>query len=118
MPGGSQWWWVEGQMPHSFDIDVAIEAGELVARVAGELDLTTRAALTDEVVAKLGDPEVLRVAVDLGGVTFCDSSGLGALLDIRRAAGDAGIDMVLRAVPAPVGRLLDLTDVDAWLRRE
>jgi anti-anti-sigma factor len=58
------------------------------------------------------------LVIDLGGVTFCDSSGLGALLDIKRAAGGAGIAMVLRSVPPPVERLLDLTDVDGWLTRE
>jgi anti-sigma B factor antagonist len=104
--------------PQSFDIDVAADGDELVARVSGELDLSARPYVTETVAAKLRDGGIERLVVDLAGVTFCDSSGLGALLDIRRAAGDAGVDMVLRAVPRPVSRLLDLTDVDAWLRRE
>jgi anti-sigma B factor antagonist len=102
----------------SFDIDVAADGDELVARFSGELDLLARPYVTETVAAKLQDGGIERLVVDLGGVTFCDSSGLGALLDIRRAAADAGVDMVLRAVPRSVSRLLDLTDVDAWLRRE
>jgi anti-sigma B factor antagonist len=105
-------------MPKNFDIDVATEAGELVARVSGEFDLSAREPVVARVTKLLGSDEVRRVAVDLGHVTFCDSSGLGALLDIRRAAGDAGVEMVLRNVPPPVARLLDLTDVDGWLQRE
>jgi anti-anti-sigma factor len=104
-------------MPQSFDIDVVVEGGELVVRASGELDLNSRSVLVEKVTAPLTGV-VERVVVDLGDVTFCDSSGLGALLDIRRAAGDAGIAMVLRDVPAPVARLLDLTDVDGWLARE
>lgn len=105
-------------MPRNFDIDVATDAGELVARVSGEFDLSAREPVVARVTKLLVSGDVRRVAIDLGRVTFCDSSGLGALLDIRRAAGDAGIDMVLRNVPPPVARLLDLTDVDGWLQRE
>jgi anti-sigma B factor antagonist len=107
-------------MPQSFDVQVAAgHDGSLVARVSGELDLTARTALVDAVTEPLGDGgAVKRLALDLERVTFCDSSGLGALLDIRRASNDAGVDMVLRNVPLPVARLLDLTDVDGWLRRE
>jgi anti-sigma B factor antagonist len=105
-------------MPKNFEIDVATEAGELVVRVSGELDLTARGALVDRAMEPMATAHVARLAIDLTQVTFCDSSGLGALLDIRRAAGDAGVEMVLRNVPPPVARLLDLTDVDSWLTRE
>lgn len=104
-------------MPQSFDIDVVLEANELLVRASGELDLSSRPVLVDKVTAPLTNV-VDRVVVDMGEVTFCDSSGLGALLDIRRVAGDTGTEMVLRNVPAPVARLLDLTDVDGWLARE
>lgn len=104
-------------MPQSFDIDVVLEAGELVVRASGELDLNSRSVLVEKATAPLTNV-VERVVVDMGDVTFCDSSGLAALLDIRRVAGGAGTTMVLRNVPAPVARLLDLTDVDGWLARE
>jgi len=105
-------------MAQSFDIDVSIEADELVVRASGELDLSTRTILVDRVIPSLKDGGAVRIAIVLDEVTFCDSSGLGALLDLRRAAGDAGIDLVLRNVSPPVARLLDLTDVDGWLARE
>ena len=54
----------------------------------------------------------------MSGVTFCDSSGLGALLDVRRAASQAGVEMVLRDVRRQVARLLDLADADGFLTRE
>jgi anti-sigma B factor antagonist len=108
-----------GPMSRSFDIQVAAEGGDIVARVSGELDLAVRDEVVSTVSGALDGAEPdARLVADLGRVTFCDSSGLGALLDLRRASADAGIRMVLRDVPPQVARLLDLTDVDGWLPRE
>ncbi|HLT69009.1 MAG TPA: STAS domain-containing protein [Acidimicrobiales bacterium] len=105
-------------MSQAFHTDVARSSDELLVRVSGELDITVRTALVDDVGAALQEEPPPRLVLDLGGVTFCDSSGLGALLDIRRLADEAGVAVVLRAVSAQVARLLDLTDVDGWLTRE
>ncbi|HET6952599.1 MAG TPA: STAS domain-containing protein [Acidimicrobiales bacterium] len=106
-------------MPRSFDIQVAAEGPDLVARVSGELDLAVRAQLVARVSDALSaaDPPG-RLVADLGDVTFCDSSGLAALLDLQRVATDTGFRLMLRDVPPQVARLLDLTDVDGWLPRE
>lgn len=104
-------------MTTSFRIEAETEAGAVVVRLSGDLDLTARPLLTDRVLPQV-TTTVERLVVDMEDVTFCDSSGLGGLLDIRRAAGDAGVDMVLRNVPRSVARILDLTDVDGWLQRE
>ena len=74
--------------------------------------------MVEALVLPMSQDGASRLVVDMSGVTFCDSSGLGALLDVRRAAGDAGVAMVLRAVSRQVARLLDLTDADGWLTRE
>lgn len=105
-------------MTRSFDTDMALDAGELVVAITGELDLSARPELVDQVGEALDGDDVRSVTLDLHGVTFCDSSGLGALLDIKRVSDSAGVEVVLRTVPASVGRLLDLTDVDSWLTRE
>lgn len=105
-------------MSQAFHTDVARSSDELLVRVSGELDITVRTALVDDVGAALQEEPPPRLVLDLGGVTFCDSSGLGALLDIRRLADEAGVAVVLRAVSAQVARLLDLTDADGWLTRE
>jgi|SRR5690554_2732709 len=105
-------------MSQAFHTDVARSSDELLVRVSGELDITVRTALVDDVGAALQEEPPPRLVLDLGGVTFCDSSGLGVLLDIRRLADEAGVAVVLRAVSAQVARLLDLTDADGWLTRE
>jgi anti-sigma B factor antagonist len=105
-------------MPAIFDIDVTTEGDTIMATLAGELDLTAREAVVEALGTSLSRDAVSRLVVDMSGVTFCDSSGLGAQLDVRRAAADAGVAMVLRAVSRQVARLLDLTDADGWLTRE
>ena len=46
---------------------------------------------------------------DLAGLTFLDSSGLGALYRTRQAAGEQGVALRLQEVPAHVMRVLDVT---------
>ncbi|MGN6160841.1 MAG: STAS domain-containing protein, partial [Marmoricola sp.] len=46
---------------------------------------------------------------DLAGVTFIDSSGLGALVQIQKSARDKGVSLVLTRSSAPTRRLLELT---------
>jgi anti-anti-sigma factor len=75
--------------------------------------------VTEQVSGALAEnDDVERVAVDLGDVKFCDSSGLGALLDIRRAADKLGATIVLRAPSAGVARVLDIAGIDELLPRE
>ena len=49
------------------------------------------------------------IVLDLGEVTFLDSSGLGALVTIRTAAIEAGKDIRMRNVPSRVARVLAIT---------
>lgn len=49
------------------------------------------------------------IDVDLGGVTFVDSSGLGALVRLQRRADADGRRLRLANVPRSVARVLDLT---------
>jgi anti-anti-sigma factor len=72
--------------------------------VEGELDLADEQPLIDEVDAVMGSSDVV-VELDLARVDFIDSSGLRALLLLRRAHGDR---VRLGARSAPVQRVLDI----------
>jgi anti-anti-sigma factor len=102
--------------------DIATKATgpeELVVRLSGELDLVSRPGVVEQTTKAVGDvPALERLVVELAGVTFCDSSGLGTLLDISRLVTDQGAVMVLRDMPPAVSRLLDLAGVDDVLSRE
>jgi anti-sigma B factor antagonist len=91
----------------------------LTVRLSGELDLAARPMVTERVTGALVEnADIERVAVDLGGVKFCDSSGVGALLDIRRAAERSGATVALSAPSAGVARVLDIAGIDDLLPRE
>ncbi|MFD7409777.1 STAS domain-containing protein [Streptomyces sp. NPDC059866] len=49
------------------------------------------------------------VVVDLGQVTFCDCTGLSALLAAACTARARGVELRLRAVPHSLARILRLT---------
>jgi anti-anti-sigma factor len=57
-----------------------------------------------------------RIVVDLGQVTFIDSSGLGALISGLKATRQAGGDLRLADVPEQVMTVLRLTNLDRVLR--
>ncbi|MGH9229148.1 MAG: STAS domain-containing protein [Acidimicrobiales bacterium] len=107
-------------MQPGFDIEISDDPPTiLTVRLSGELDLTARPVVTEQVTAALvEDGDIERVVVDLAGVKFCDSSGLGALLDIRRVAEGVGAGVVLRSPSVGVARVLDIAGIDDLLPRE
>ena len=76
-------------------------------RVSGELDLATVGALVERLhpVAAGADGDL---RLEVGGLTFIDSTGLHALMRLARAM-PAPHRLVLVDVTAPVRRLLELT---------
>lgn len=64
--------------------------------VAGELDLATATHLADCVALALTAIRTTQLMLDLGGMTFCDSAGLQAMVNAQRACRKRGIGMVLR----------------------
>jgi anti-anti-sigma factor len=76
--------------------------------VSGEVDIATVDELLTEARACLeGVTEICDI--DLAGVTFMDSSGLGALVRIRNLAQDHGKRVLLTNVPDSVSRLFEVT---------
>lgn len=57
-----------------------------------------------------------KVAVDLGGVSFIDSSGLGALVGGLKSARQAGGDLRIAAAGDQVRSVLELTNLARVLR--
>lgn len=91
-----------------FRIDVAAEAGPSTLRVSGEVDLAVAAELRQAGLSCIESDDV-GLRVDLGDVTFIDSTGLGALVQLRSAARDSGKMLQLVNVPDEVSRMLQLT---------
>ncbi|MFD5102776.1 STAS domain-containing protein [Streptomyces albidochromogenes] len=75
--------------------------------LAGDLDVVSAPDLRQAVQAAVAGHR--SVLVDCRGLTFCDCSGLNALLGAARAAKAGGADLRLCAVPRALARLLRLS---------
>ena len=83
--------------------------------VAGELTDAARRPLVREVTdLLLAQPSLHHVDLDLRGVTFVNSAGVGVLVQLQKLAAPRGIEVVLVAPPAAVVRPLQLTGL--WHR--
>ena len=89
------------------------ETGECVLRVSGEVDLSN-VALLREAVESFVASSPPRVVLDVGDLTFMDSSGLAALLQVATRV-DA---VVLRHPRNIICRLIETTGVSSILTTE
>ena len=95
----------------SFGMDVRGEGRWLVTRVHGDLDVNTSPALREALFAAVDDGQHALV-LDLSGLAFIDSTGLGVLVAVMKQARTRGGDLVLRRPTAAVMRVLELTGLD------
>ena len=89
-------------------------AGEtLYAYLAGEIDhdaaQSLRMQLDDALVSR--SPRTL--IIDLGGVGFMDSSGIGLILGRYKLARELGGTVVVQHVPKDIRRMLALAGIDS-----
>ncbi|MFL6160458.1 MAG: STAS domain-containing protein [Marmoricola sp.] len=76
--------------------------------VSGEVDIAVADALHDAALAALG-PDLPGLVVDLSGLTFLDSTGIGALVRIRNDVIAGGRTLTLANPTARIVRILDVT---------
>ncbi|MGA6161721.1 STAS domain-containing protein [Amycolatopsis magusensis] len=87
-----------------------------VLRLDGDLDYTSAEEFTALATARLGTAGVLRI--DCAALGLCDSSGLSALLMLRRRADAAGVPVLLDNRGRALDRLLEVTGTFAYLTGE
>ena len=92
------------------DISVYRESNETIVELTGEIDLQTAPRLTGAVDAALAE-DPARVVLDMGGVTFCDSRGLGTLVVLSRAATRSRAVLVLANLGDFLQRLLAVSGI-------
>lgn len=98
-----------GTRPLRLQLD-QLDGQGVCVRVTGELDLLT----TEELHAQLTEiltPE-RAVVLDLGGVTFMDSTGLAAIVKAVNRAKTIGAELKIASpLPSQPQRLLELTGI-------
>ncbi|MEU4559157.1 STAS domain-containing protein [Actinoplanes sp. NPDC023936] len=87
---------------------------EIVIALAGEIDVLTVTELSTIVNELLAEPPS-RIVLDMAGVTFCDSQGLGTLVVLSRKAQHAHTVLSLANVGDFLMRVLDITGLRSAL---
>jgi anti-sigma B factor antagonist len=97
------------------ELDLKLEpsGADMVMWAVGALDLYTAPKLRASMLEVLvGRSDPFRVTLDMGGVDFVDSSGLGVLVAVLKRLRFLGGDLVLRAPSLSLSRLLEITGLD------
>jgi anti-sigma B factor antagonist len=82
-----------------------------VVRVSGDVDVHSAPQLRDGLSAELGSGAPA-VVVDLSRVDFLDSTGLGALVAARTAAGERGLALPVVCTSERIMKLFSITGLD------
>jgi len=95
-------------------IAVLRDPDEIVLKLAGEIDMLTAARLSNVVNELLADAPV-RIVLDMSGVTFCDSQGLGTIVVLTKKASHSQSVLLLTNVGEFLLRVLDITGLRSAL---
>jgi anti-sigma B factor antagonist len=97
----------------SVEISVSrTQSGDVpIVAVSGEVDVYSAPALKDNI-TELLESGVTTLIVDLSGVAFLDSTGLGALVEARAATSDAGGSLPLVCSQERILKLFTITGLD------
>lgn len=92
-------------------LDVRNESGAAVLEVSGEVDIYTAPKLREKLV-ELVEAGNDRIVVDLEGVGFMDSTGLGSLVAGLKRVKERKGEMALVCSRDPVVKVLRITGMD------
>jgi anti-sigma B factor antagonist len=87
------------------------DGAAVVIVVGGELDVATTPAFRD-LVNDLVSRGHTRLVLDLGGLEFVDSTGIGAFVGAMQKAKQAYGSLTLRAVPPRISSVLRVVGLD------
>jgi anti-sigma B factor antagonist len=102
---------IEAVPPHVEDrIEVSASGSALVLAIHGDLDI----AVTDSIAPRLisAVASTRHVILDVGAVTFCDSTGIAMFCATQELADASKCRLQFRNLPAALRRVFQITGVD------
>jgi anti-sigma B factor antagonist len=93
--------------PEPWRVEVRLDPGGIVIELGGEFDLSKRRAVVELVQRELAKSPA-RLAIDLRGVTFIDSSGVHALIETSRLARQSGVEFSIIPGSRPIQRVFEV----------
>jgi anti-anti-sigma factor len=103
-------------MDDDLSIRTSVEATTATVAAEGEIDLSTVDELRSAVTAA-ADAGVETLRLDLTGVEFIDSAGLGGLLELRSTLRARSVTLQISAEDGPVRQAMEITGLSELLAR-
>ncbi len=100
---------VEGDL---FSLVLTRTMGTVVVAVNGEVDASGSGLLRSKIDDVIDDESPLALVIDLQGLTFMDSTGLGVLVHALKRMRERGGDLTLSAPSPSTRKLLDISGLD------
>ncbi len=97
-----------------FKIDESARGDAVGLALAGDLDMSATFALEPVLDRVLAD-NPRELVLDLGGVPFVDSSGLGLLIATHERASRADVDMAITGAGPEIQRVIHIAGLDDLL---
>ncbi len=91
------------------------KSDQLVVVLAGDLDLYASVAFCNAVLARLqgGTP---RLVIDMGGLRYLDSSGVGALIRLLQSARSLGGEVRVANLAGTPKKVLEMSNIITLLK--
>ena len=95
-----------------------LQDGKLTVALTGEIDHHRAGALMQELETQLDLESPRSVELDLGGVSFMDSSGIAVVISAMRHMREIGGKLTLRDVPAQPMKVLRASGIEKIVQIE
>jgi anti-anti-sigma factor len=86
-------------------VHFSVDGERSVLRLTGELDLESVSELRLHAEAELAAGRCRTLTIDMSGLTFIDSTGLGLLVELRRSAAVSDVALEIVNVPPRIARV-------------
>lgn len=94
------------------------QGGDTVAYMQGEIDHHNAAYARKALDEIIESEQPVRFGLDLSGVTFCDSSGLGLVMGRMKKCGSVGSVLVIMNPSKAAEKILQIAGMDRILKIE
>lgn len=93
-------------------IDIKNENGAAVARLSGEIDHHNAREFRTELDRYIVTAQPRELAIDFGGITFMDSSGIGLIMGRSKLMRECGGSLEVRNPQPYIRRVLKLAGIE------
>ncbi len=96
-------------MDDEFRFDLRREGADAELKIFGEFDMTGVLRVEPDLSQLLDTEEVERLVLDLSGLEFVDSTGLGVIIDLDQRARRGDFELSIVPGPRQVQRVFEVT---------